>query len=948
MKSITLYAVGLIWMLSSSQAYAHESWRKTDNNARHFTENKGQVTDQYLAPRADIDFKLSAGNGLNVFIGKGHISYQWAKPQATTTDAGSGLEHTTYELYRMEVVLLGANKEARIQAEEKQPGYERYFQPWVNTYNSNYGVKAHHYSRVTYRDVYPHIDWVFYFNDKGQLEHDFVVRPGGKVSDIKMQYRGAGKIALTANGSLSATTAMGTITEQAPIAHDATGRRVPVRFVLTKDVLQFDVSAYSGTLTIDPVVEWGTYFGGAADDVGLAIETDRWGNIYLAGRTQSVANISTTGAHQSIYGAGNNDAFLSKWDSSGALLWASYYGGSADDVARGVACDSMGNVYIGGHTNSVDGITTPGSSQEVKGGNPAQARYDAFLVKFDSAAVRQWGTYFGGSNQEAQSSFGLTINRANDIIIAGNTLSVDLPATPGTHQFSKAGSATTNDVFITKYNSTGQRLWTTYFGGSSHDNATTLTTDTFLNIYVGGYTTSSDGIATSVGYQIANGGGEDAFIAKFTDAGIQVWGTYFGGLAIDRASTIQINGNKLYVGGLTLSNTGIATPNAHQSAFSGGAGGDGFLGCFDFNGALDWCTYYGGPDVETVEKVAISHQGDIYISGQTNSASGIATPGAYKDVLDNITDVYIAKFTAGGVRVWGTYYGGLDPDEHGKIACYDSKFVLAGFTYSSTGIATNNSHQPMTNGGSEVFLVTFNDCYNPILPFGIVGDSLVCSFTEQTYSVEGDTAASTYTWLLPPGWSGTSSNESIQVFSGNTSGVVKVIAGSACGGISDTQTLFVEVVPTPEPEIVKNDLTLSTTQSYDTYQWSYNGSSIPGATQPTHVAFENGMYGLQVTATNGCVGNATDITIEDINFIENINLPGCIRTYPNPASSKIFIDAQCRGETTLINAQGREVIQGFILNHGINTLNTSELSKGIYFLKISSTCGSYIQKIILM
>jgi hypothetical protein len=935
MKSITIYAAGLLWLLSSGQTYAYESSGRA-MKSQHFTENKGQVRDQYLVPRTDIDFKLSAGNGLNVFMGKGHISYQWAKPQAITTDAESGLEHTTYELYRMDVVLLGVNNQASVQAEERQPGYERYFQPWVNTLNSNNGVIAQHYRRVTYRNVYPHIDWVFYFNDNGQLEHDFVVRPGGKVSDIKMQYRGAGKVALTANGSLSATTDMGTITEQAPIAHEATGRRVPVRFIAKENVIQFEVGNYEGTLTIDPVVEWASYFGGALDDSGTKVESDKWGNLYICGLTKSANNIATTGAHQTTYATGTSDAYLAKWSSGGAMLWATYYGGEAEDVANGLGCDTLGNVYLGGYTKSTDGIATVGSAQSAKGGNPIQERSDAFLVKFDSSGIRQWGTYFGGSNQDAQVSFALTTDNENNVYITGNALSTDLPTTPGTHQLVKAGSTTTNDAFICKYNSDGTRIWTTYFGGTSHEYPLAITTDSAGDLYVVGYTLSTAGIATTNAHQPALSGGEDGFITKFNNAGTQLWGTYFGGTGSDRLIAVSATSTKLVFGGTSTSTNIATTINTHQPNLASAGLQDGILGCMDLNGSLQWCTYYGGEHTDIISGLHVKNDGAIYVSGRSNSSTGIATPNSLQDTISGSYDCFLAKFNDLGERAWATYFGGYDGEQNSKIAGRDNLIYMTGYTMSPTGIATSNGQQQSINGGADAFLAVFNDCYIPTLNAGVEGEAEVCGYTAQTYSIQPDTGASYYVWILPSGWSGSSSGPSITVSTGNTSGLIQVVAVSDCGSASDTQAIYVEVLPAPEPVIVESNYILSTTQSYASYQWQLNSTDLPSATQATHIATENGLYGLRVTASNGCTGTADEITVSGIVSIEEQNKNQHVNIFPNPTSAELFVELPATSKVSVYTIDGKRIINDRTLLQGINKLNTANLSSGIYLLTITS------------
>ena len=157
-----------------------------------FIENKGQILDQNNKSRYDIQYKLSAP-GMNLFVGNGQLHYQFRKKE------GSGLS-----LYRMDVTLLGADKLAQVEATEKQAYYENYYL----TYATKDGISANSYNKVTYKNVYPNIDWVVYVKE-GKVEYDFVVRPGGNVNDIKLSYGGASSLQINKDGGITAITQMG-------------------------------------------------------------------------------------------------------------------------------------------------------------------------------------------------------------------------------------------------------------------------------------------------------------------------------------------------------------------------------------------------------------------------------------------------------------------------------------------------------------------------------------------------------------------------------------------------------------------------------------------------------------------------------------------------------------------------------------------------------------------
>jgi len=964
-KNVLLPLVaGLAGYAMTANAQSAKAAQQMGGKSMTFIENKGQVRDQFHSPRMDIDFKLGGGNGLNIFFGKGRIHYQWAMREEVKEGisplhstalhsgrdddgalgfAGRGtaeeiekLYGRPVEMYRMDVELIGANQNAEVITEGRQAFFERYFLSWVNKDNSNEGVKANAYKKITYKNIYPHIDWVFYFNKKGQLEHDFVVHPDGKVADIQIKYSGSTNLKLNADGSLTAHSPMGTITENAPYSIEQSEREVASNFKLENGILSFAVADYSGTLIIDPVLEWGTYFGGSDDETSYALTTDKWGNVYMTGTTGSLSNIATTGAYQITYGGGTNtygaDAFLSKWNMDGDLLWATYYGGDNVDVAKGVDCDTMGNVYLSGNTKSLLGISTVGSFQENLAG--VQDRADIFLVKFDNNGQRIWSTYYGGAKEDGGTSMSLFVSNQNNIYITGNTQSVDLPISMGAHQPTLAGS---HDAFITKFDINGQLEWGTYYGGSSGDYPNGITSDSLNNVYIVGYTKSSNGISTLGGYQEVYGGGDDAFVSKFDNNGQLLWGSYFGGNSIDRGSVISTHNNQLIIAGVTSSLTGIATTGSFQDTFTTGSGGDAFLANFDLNGNLIWSTYYGGEDAEAVGGICINDQGDIYLSGQTQSLNNIATIGSYQESLSGISDIYLVKFNSLGERGWGTYLGSPDIESLGLLTGDKyTNLYLSGQTNGAVNIATNNAHQGNLNGGYDAFLVRFNDCEAPDLPSAISGTTEVCTHSEQIYSVNNDIDAISYEWLLPQGWTGSSDSNSIDITVGQNDGIIQVIALSACGGVSDTQSVAITVVPIPEPVIVNNNNILSTTQSYSAYQWNKNGIAMPNATQATYLVEANSAYSVKVSDGNGCENLSEEITITDIVGIQQLTENQNIVIYPNPVTDLLNITSSQSGMVELLNIEGKTLLLKTEIQKGINMISLKGIGSGIYFLKFTN------------
>lgn len=932
--------LGGLLLIMNNTAQGMKSKQRT--SGQYFMENQGQITDQFYTPRSDIDFKLAAGNGLNIFFGKGKIEYQWTERKISMEEEE---EEEHINMYRMEVELLNANPHSLIIKEGRQDLFERYFLSWVNKSNRNEGVVAHAYEKIIYKEVYPYIDWVLYINDHQQLEHDFIVHPGGNVDDIQLRYNGATTLNLLEDGSLIATTPKGIVTESAPYSFDEEGREVASSFKLEDQILSFNVGKYNGVLTIDPILEWGTYFGGVEREDAYDMVMDKYGAIYLVGHTRSINNIATTGAHKTVFDPnGNNyDAFLSKWTAEGALLWATYYGGVGVDQGRSVGVDTNGYVYLGGSTNSQDGISTPGAYNEsINSQHP-----DAFLVKFDTAGVRIWGTYFGGWRAE-DNNLSLAIDSLNQIYMAGGTISTDLPTTAGAHATQKNGNLNTQDVFLAKFSDQGDLIFCTYYGGSLDEYVKGIALDQNLNIYLTGYTNSLDLITTSGAHQEFHGGGRDAFLAVFDPNGQLSISTYFGGEGNDVSDAIDVSDDRVIIGGYSLSQTGISTPNAFKEIADPSTYlPDAFFAVFDLMGTLEWATYYGGEKADEIRDLKIEGT-SIYICGDTGSEQGISTPGSFQeDLVGPGTNLFFVEFSISGERLRGTYVGAEVAERAVKMLTKNQfELYLAGNTLSASGIATPNAHQTILGGLYDAFLMKFNLCPAPLIS-DLTGATEICEGSILNLEVADSEGAQEFVWMLPDGWLGNSEDSTIDITVGSTLGTVRVYALSACGGMSDTLSLEIDVLPAPNPQIVNQNQILTTTQGYDSYQWMKDGVDIDQETGPIYVANANGHYQVRVTATNGCIGVSEAEIIDFIN-INDLKLKEGIRIYPNPMKEEFIIHVPQTVWMTIYDVQGKMVRNKTRLYYGDHIIGVAEYSPGIYFLHCFEEKGSsVVHKIII-
>jgi GEVED domain/Beta-propeller repeat len=466
-----------------------------------------------------------------------------------------------------------------------------------------------------------------------------------------------------------------------------------------------------GNYTVD--LDWATYCGGDDEDEAFSVATDPAGNVYIAGTTRGETGIATPGSHRPNYSDGR-EAFLVKFNSSGVRQWGTYYGDEDDDYGMAVATDALGNVYLVGYTDSPTSIATAGSHQPALNNNE-----DAFIVKFNTNGVRQWASYYGGS--AADFGFSVATDATNNVYLAGITEGSTTLGTAGAFDNTYNGA---RDQFLVKFNSSGVRQWATYHGGTLTELEATVTTDAVGNVFLTGQTRSTTGIATAGAAQVALGGLEDAFLAKFSTTGARLWGTYVGGLdSEDQASVACDPEGNVHVCGTTGSENAIAFGTYHQGFRAGGK--DGYLMRFNTNGVRQWGTYLGGTDGDEARDVATDAAGDIYVTGSTTSLELISTLLAHGTVLNGIEDdAFIMKFRSNGQRAWGTYYGGTDVEDCYSLALdAQGNMYIAGATLSSSGVATPGAHQTAIDTDEDAFLAKF---FEVELPYILgAGDCLV-------------------------------------------------------------------------------------------------------------------------------------------------------------------------------------------------------------------------------
>ena len=328
---------------------------------------------------------------------------------------------------------------------------------------------------------------------------------------------------------------------------------------------------------------FGHYFGGSYSDYFYGLATDKSGNVYCVGSTNSpdllVGNTTGTNAAQMTLGGGV-DAFVAEFNAVGSLVYSTYLGGSGNDYGYAIAVDSTGNAYVTGSTVSSNFRTAGTPFQAaLKGGT------DAFVAKIaPGTGTLVYSTYLGGSANDEGNA--IAVDSSGAVYITGDTASPDFPLL-GAYQSSYGGGA--NDAFVTKLAGSGSSLiYSSYLGGSGADAGLAIAVDGTGNAYITGSTTSTDYPVTSDAFQSTNQGAaqsaSNGMVTAFNPAGSGLlFSSYLGGNGSQSASTgdfgnaIAVNcAAGLVVAGSTSSSNFPATSGSYTATYPGGTT-DGFV-----------------------------------------------------------------------------------------------------------------------------------------------------------------------------------------------------------------------------------------------------------------------------------------------------------------------------------------------------------------------------------
>ena len=740
--------------------------------------------------------------------------------------------------------------------------------------------------KISYENIYENIDLVFYKDAEGNLKYDFILKAGARISDIELDYVGVKNMLLHTDGTLSYSTSWGIIKEDKPFSYRAADNStIDIAYSLNGTKLSFisEIDVVTETIIIDP--------------------------IYVDWSTY-------------FYGTGNT---TTGWSWTWVL---------------DLDIDDSNNVYVTGMTN--DRFPTGVTAYDTAPGG----FYDAFVCKMapDGDSI-VWFSYIGGSSYEY--SFTLTVNSAQEPVIAGFSWSSNFPTTPGAYD-QTGGAVSYYKGFVTKFGKGGDSLvFSTFLGGSQSDLIHSMVLDAGGNLYITGETKSTDFPVTTGCFQSTYGGGTaswwtggDAFLVKMNPNGTDLlFSTYIGGALDDVAYEVALSpSNEIYLVGKTASGNFPVTAGSSIFNYNVRGASDGFVMKFRTNGnTLVYSKLMGGDGADWFEGVYINGYDEAYIAGISESTNFYTTNKAYQKSSGGGADIVLVKMNALGQNVaYSTYLGGGS----------DEKYYSGWIYNSNVSVSVNVREEPIICGisRSNNFPITADALMktNPssvsggwwntsavIAKLDYKGEKLLYGtyFGGSSYEIPGANKLkriSCYTNILYGGVTASSDYPT-------TSGVYKESKSTSSTGFFWTgfvskfrDTLYTDII-----DLALSDTIYECDNVFEILDVKNQGADIlwsNGSTQRFEIIRDTGTY--WVRATYGC-----DTVRDTIHFIKEYS--PIVPVLPNDS---IYCDIF---PTVDLDAKNDSMLAVYTWSNGDSTQTTSINTPGNHWVKIETPhCGT--------
>ncbi len=432
-----------------------------------------------------------------------------------------------------------------------------------------------------------------------------------------------------------------------------------------RQLLIFILMLNSGLLS-QAQQRWLNKAGGAGNDEAQDMVRDAAGDLYITGYFSFGAVFGTT----SFTAVGSTDVFVAKVSgTTGDFIWAKAFGGAGADAGVSVTTVTGGGLAVSGF---FEGQADFGGQQV----SAMAGSQDIFVLRLDADGNVLWVRTGGGADSDIP--YGIAADSEGNIVTTGSFKgAATFSGQAMTSTFDPILEEPSYDIHILKYGPQGALQWGKQGAAEYEDRGMAIATGQDGSIFVAGQ--FSDTITFDQTY--TNGMFNAGFLMRLAPDGTEQWMTRFGAtMCLPRSMTVDGNG-KIYLTGDFLGNMAVFGPQTVYA--SNPYPKKVFLARFDGDGGADWISTLGSDNQLSAQKVALDTDGAPYIAGDFRCAfselSALHGEGVFYSA--GFKDIFTAKFSADGARLWEHHIGGPRDDRAGGLALrsVDRPVVAGGF-----------------------------------------------------------------------------------------------------------------------------------------------------------------------------------------------------------------------------------------------------------------------------
>jgi PKD repeat protein len=652
-----------------------------------------------------------------------------------------------------------------------------------------------------------------------------------------------------------------------------------------------------------------TYIGGSGTDEGTGLVIDEEGYAYITGGTNSPDFPVKNAFRNKI--SGGYDAWITKLDPNGRdVIFSTYIGGTSDDYGFAIAIDEKKDIFITGQTKSWDYPVVNRYQLSPFGGLA-----DAFVTKLvaDGNSI-VYSNFIGGSAYDAGSA--ITVDPNGYACIIGQTESPNFPVIKP-YQSTLKGSF---DAFVTKFDPEGKypAAYSTYLGGRDWDDGKGIIAYPDGRLTVVGTTKSSDFPAVNP-IQGSLLGLQDGFLTTLNpDGSTLTESTFFGGSRVDSIAGVATDSkNNIFIVGTTDS-TDLPVTRAYQSKMGGKS--DVFLTKFNTDiSQIVYCTYLGGSDIDEGRGIAVTSEGDAYLTGYTNSINFPKVWPYQQNFGDGDRDAFVAvisehdmipvtdfvgvptegeaplsvQFTDTSLGIptsWAWEFGdGATSTEQDPLHVYETPGV---YTVSLTASNIVSSQKKT----KEDYITVIEPVKPPVADFnanpqeGVI--PLSVNFTDATTN-----EPTAWSWIFGDG--GTSQEQNpVHIYTVAGTYTVNLTASNKAGSSSKEKPQYINAKPDiikPVADFIADPTSgmvplsvkfTDTSKNIPTsWQWNFGDGATSIDQHPTHIYTKEGLYSVTLNATNAA--GTDSITKPELIHAQPSVLPPCADFVADPTSGYI-------------------------------------------------------------